>query len=467
MAKDGEKSNGGTENQDVKDFATIVTPTFTPTISQLDLKSSNMPLAWKNWFAQFKIFLRASSLETQSDQRKVALLLHHMGPDSLEIFNSFNLDLDTVKFDELVSELKAYFLPKVNIAMERHKFFTRTQQMGESIHEYVTALKNLSLSCDFNDLREDLVRDIFVCGLNNNWSKIKERLLNEGDIKLEKALEIAKNIEITKDHTNQLQIKSSSSNAINIINRYPAKNHSSNHTKGHKNYNSHFQNNKKSNQATSQYNNKPKTNLSHSTTNKICSRCGEIHRYRCPAIGVTCNTCKHKNHFSKMCRYNKSTMHKNVYVRNVDADYQSESDDDSKQLFLGMLKQNITTEKNSWIILLKINGQAIHSQIDTGAQANVMSLQQFNKIRCASTELKQSLTRIMTFSGERLPVIGSSMLMCDYNGQQFSIEFHILDLKCHTVLGLSTCIQLKLINKVDEIKLACINKSSSKNLKCK
>lgn len=451
-----EKSSAGVSKQNVKDFATIMTSTFTPAILQLDLRSTNMPLAWKNWYAQFQIYLRASSLDSQPDQRKVALLLHHMGPESLEIFNSFNLDLDTVTFNELVEKLKSYFLPKVNIAMERHKFFTRTQQIGESIDVYVTALKNLSLSCDFDTIREDLVRDIFVCGLNNNWSNIKERLLNEGAIKLEKALEIAKSIEITKDHTKQLQ-QGDSSNVINVMNRYPAKKHANYQAKNSHTYNSRTHNTQKS-KPLAQYNQKSSSHSSNSTY-KICSRCGEVHRYKCPAVGVTCNTCKKKNHFSKMCRYNKTTNSKSVYVRNVDAD---DDDDDSNALFLGSLEQSIATPKNSWIISLKTMGRDIGCQIDTGAQANVMSLQQFNQIRCSSTQLTSSSTRIMTFSGERLPVIGCTTLECYYNGQQYWIQFHILDLHCHAVLGLSSCIKLKLINKVDEIKLACINKTYSK-----
>lgn len=69
----------------------------------------------------------SSSLEKQSDQRKVDLLLHHLGPESLSIFNSFNEDIDTVKYDDLIAKWTNYFVPKKNIAMERHKFFSRKQ----------------------------------------------------------------------------------------------------------------------------------------------------------------------------------------------------------------------------------------------------------------------------------------------------------------------------------------------------
>ncbi|XP_055911526.1 uncharacterized protein K02A2.6-like [Eupeodes corollae] len=413
--------------------------TFTTSILPLDLKSTNMPVAWKNWYAHFQIFLRASSLDSQSDQRKVALLLHHMGPESLEIFHSFDLNLDTVKFDELVERLKSYFLPKVNIAMERHKFFTRNQRVGETIDEYVTALKNLSLSCEFDTIREDLVRDIFVCGLNNNWTNIKERLLNEGNIKLQKALDIAKTLEVTKDHTKQLQ-QCELTNTINVIKRFPAKKNSNSQSNSFRsNKYSHTQNTQKS-KPNAQYNQNPNSYSSNSTQ-KNCPRCGEHHRYRCPAIGVKCNTCKKHNHFSKMCRFNKTTNSKSAYVRNVDAD---EGDGEDNALFLGSLEQSIKTPKNIWIISLKTMGHVIDCQIDTGAQANVMSLYQFNQIRCSSVQLTSSSTRVMTFSGEQLAysknvldINSSKSVSCKSILENYSEVFSGLGLlknKCHLKL---------------------------------
>lgn len=87
------------------------------TITPLNLKESNMCVAWKMWKNQFKIFMRASNLEQQSNQRKVALLLHHLGPDCLQVFDSFDADMDTVKYEDLVAKLDAYFIPWANVAM--------------------------------------------------------------------------------------------------------------------------------------------------------------------------------------------------------------------------------------------------------------------------------------------------------------------------------------------------------------
>lgn len=156
------------ESEKIEKVITMQSPQFfASAIQPINLKDSNQADVRKNWQNQFKIFLRAARLDDQTDQRKVALLLHHMGPEALLVFNSFNLDVDEVKYSELVPTFDAYFMPKMNIAIERHKFFTIKQEANESIDEYATVLKNLSLNCKFETLREDLVKDIFICERKN------------------------------------------------------------------------------------------------------------------------------------------------------------------------------------------------------------------------------------------------------------------------------------------------------------
>lgn len=52
-------------------------------IEKINLNASNMAVEWESWLSQFNIYLTASKLDTESDVRKVALLLHHLGPTFL------------------------------------------------------------------------------------------------------------------------------------------------------------------------------------------------------------------------------------------------------------------------------------------------------------------------------------------------------------------------------------------------
>ncbi|CAB4013612.1 Transposon Ty3-I Gag-Pol, partial [Paramuricea clavata] len=74
---------------------------------------------------------------------------------------------------------KTYCNPRKNITFERHKFNIRNQDENESIDQYVTVLRTLAATCEFETLHDGLIRDRIVCGIRNQ--SIKERLLRESE----------------------------------------------------------------------------------------------------------------------------------------------------------------------------------------------------------------------------------------------------------------------------------------------
>ncbi|XP_055856265.1 uncharacterized protein K02A2.6-like [Episyrphus balteatus] len=494
--------------EEVPPAMTTVSSAMTPvsSVSQLNLKSTNLPAAWKHWLSLFKIYLRASSLEEQTDSRKVALLLHYMGPDSLDIFNSFNEDLDKITYDALVKKLDAYFLPKVNIVMERYSFFSRRQGPDESIDEFVTSLKNLSLTCDFGSIREDLVRDIFICGLHNKFSHLKEKLLNEEKISLEKAVLISRSMELNKEHVQQLQAQQTSSfigalhrqnnNSSSETHRHPhhrqfskparqpyktntsSSSSPQSHIKSSSNRQNYSRYSRHSQQQTVPKNYHQQSSQYTSSNGKnLCKNCGQVHKYTCPAIGVTCYRCRGKDHFSKMCP-------RNIQVRNIEF-MPDVSDTESvlSSLFIGVLQQqneNQQRHHNShhqiqnqpryqhdedepqWHVSLQINNCNISCQLDTGAQGNVMSANQLQTLGLSSNYIKSSNQNLITFSGEKIYSLGYCMLDCTYKNIVYKIKFIIVEIDCKCLIGLKTCLEMKLIKKNDEFNLN-VNAMCSKN----
>jgi len=134
----------------------------------------------------------------------VSIFLHIIGKPALKIFNFFNHDIKTVSLETVIACFADYFIPRKNITNERHKFFTRLQSADESIGEYVTDLKNLVCLAEFDTLRESLVKDVFIFGLHNNWQQLKQHLLREDTIHLDKALKICSSMELSKHRTEQL-----------------------------------------------------------------------------------------------------------------------------------------------------------------------------------------------------------------------------------------------------------------------
>ena len=69
-------------------------------------------------------------------------------------------------------------------------FHTREQGEGETIDSFTTDIRLKSQSCEFGSLQDSLIRDRVVVGISD--SKIKERLLRDSELTLERAIDIFK-----------------------------------------------------------------------------------------------------------------------------------------------------------------------------------------------------------------------------------------------------------------------------------
>ena len=58
----------------------------------LDLDGSNVSDAWRKWKQRFELFSLASGLSTKDEGIQAATLLHVVGPDALEVYNTFSWD---------------------------------------------------------------------------------------------------------------------------------------------------------------------------------------------------------------------------------------------------------------------------------------------------------------------------------------------------------------------------------------
>ena len=126
--------------------------------------------------------------------RKRAIFLTEVGP---EVYSTLSNLLAPAKpkdtsFTDIVRVLEKHYNPKpLEIAQSFH-FGTRNQKSGESISDYVLALRRLAVHCNYGEFLDRALRDRFVCGLNN--SKIQNKLLNTEDLTFAKACSIAKTI---------------------------------------------------------------------------------------------------------------------------------------------------------------------------------------------------------------------------------------------------------------------------------
>ena len=101
--------------------------------------------------------------------------------------------------------------PRKNETVVGFKFFSRTQDPGESQEKFVTDLKLLAATCNFGDLKDSLVRDRIICGIQDR--QLREELLKIPDLDLQRSLSICRAAELSKTRTKTLE----EGEAVNLL----------------------------------------------------------------------------------------------------------------------------------------------------------------------------------------------------------------------------------------------------------
>ncbi|KAI5640808.1 hypothetical protein NE865_06916 [Phthorimaea operculella] len=166
-----------------------------------NVTSGNLSADWEKWKKAFNIYFEACELSKKSSKVQINILLHVIGDKCREVYEQFKEEPATVT--DLLKKFDDFFIPKKNLAIERHKFFKRQQQELESTEQYLFELNKIASKCDFKDLRDDLLCSRFICGVNDVG--LSERMLREPKITLEKALEICKLAEMSRMQAQSLK----------------------------------------------------------------------------------------------------------------------------------------------------------------------------------------------------------------------------------------------------------------------
>lgn len=171
----------------------------------LQLSSGNVSQNWKRFKHKGSNYELAVGTARKEDPIRVAAFLTVIGDEALEVYNAFTWysDEDKVKMDKVMERFEQYCEPHKNTIYERYLLFSRGQESGEPIDKYATVLRNMADSCEFQDLKDSLIRDRIVLGIVDN--NVRERLLQVPDLTLNKALEIARATETTQSQLKQMQ----------------------------------------------------------------------------------------------------------------------------------------------------------------------------------------------------------------------------------------------------------------------
>jgi hypothetical protein len=160
-----------------KDMANVTTvQPFRPSFLQ---SPGQPPVPWLRWRAMFEDWLLAIGFpETDAmARRKAALLRASLGTEGFRIYSSLATD-PRESYDAAVGRLAAHFGQPVSTIFNRAQFTRRQQRPGETVTQYVAALREIAARCEFAaDQLDERVRDQFVAWSSSD--RIRERLLQE------------------------------------------------------------------------------------------------------------------------------------------------------------------------------------------------------------------------------------------------------------------------------------------------
>ncbi|XP_037031287.1 uncharacterized protein LOC119070876 isoform X2 [Bradysia coprophila] len=136
---------------------------------------------WKKFRQEFDIYMMASEKNQKSSEIQAALLLNMIGEYGRQLFNYFEMnDTDKKDVDKILAKFEEICVPKKNVVMERLKFNRRCQQNGETFDQFLEAIQNLILSCEYGNDEDNILRDRILAGISN--PSLREELMAREDV---------------------------------------------------------------------------------------------------------------------------------------------------------------------------------------------------------------------------------------------------------------------------------------------
>ena len=159
---------------------------------------------WKKWVTRLERLLTAMNITDK--QQKKALMLHFVGPEVDEIFDTLEDTEAETDYKDAVGKLTEYFAPQTNIAYEVYNFRQARQNQGESLDSYHVRLRQLAKTCDFTDIDKEIKEHII---LSCTSTTLRRRALQD-EYSLDKLLKVGRSLEISEKSSKTSRRKRSS-----------------------------------------------------------------------------------------------------------------------------------------------------------------------------------------------------------------------------------------------------------------
>lgn len=364
---------------------------------------------WLRIFNNYLVVINASG-NAWPTSRKRATLLHCLGAEGQRIF--YSLPDTGTSFEDAVSALEGHFLPKVNVVVERHTFRQRAQLPHETVNQYLAALRALSANCAFDANTDEMIRDQLLEHLRDD--RIRERLLLEPDLTLEKATTLAIQMETAADQANKMKLDGATVHAIQSRPKH--------------------EKNKRHSRSLAA--------AAPPSQCKTCFRCGSdkhlANASQCPAAKVQCKSCGKRGHYARMCRSAPSSGVQEVLLPDVTILYLENSTHTPKRL---MCTVSVATPTTPAVPMQLV--------IDTGSAVSILPRQIYQK-HFKDSSLSAAPTKLVSYTRDNIPVIGCLHAQVHMDKTSAAATFFIVE-KGTALLGMDLLTALDLRIKGDTV----------------
>ena len=365
------------------------------------------PDDWQKWKRRFEQYRHASGLATGSEQQQVSTLLYCLGEQAEDVLSSTGISEDNrKKYSEVMNKFDAYFQVRKNVIFERARFNRRNQLPGETAEEYVTVLFNLVESCNYNNFKEEMLRDCLVVGIRD--TALSERLQMDSELTLEKATKLIRQKEAVHEHNSQLHgnPETKDSGDLSLLKYEGANNHR---------------------QATHSQRRKSKKTA--------CTRCGKGSHTggeQCPASTVTCHKCKRIGHFASQC-----------FSKTIKATT------DELSLDSAFLDAMTSASQNSWNTNVLLEKTSVNFKLDTGAEVTAITEETFKQLN--GITMNKPSKSLHGPARQSLNVLGQFTGQLSYKGKSSSQAIYVIRGLKTNLLGLPAITSLQLVCRVNEM----------------
>ena len=315
------------------------------------------PGSWQTWLQRFERFRSASKLSQDSDDRQIDSLIYAMGEQAEDILKSLSLtDEQSKSYEAVKKALTEHFVVRRNVIFERAVFNRRVQGPDESVDTFITALHTLAETCEYGDLKDQLIRDRLVVGLKD--LQLSERLQMDSKLTLATATKQARESERIKGQQSSLRVQPPVSGNVDAMR-------------------SRFKGGKRTptdaKKTSSQSGFKPshKQKSQPGSGNDTCKWCGKGFHIRrdCPARNAKCRHCHNVGHYAAVCMRRKQRLDE------VD----STQDPGGGTYFLGAVEGSSPTGK-PLTARIGIGMTELEFKLDTGADVTAIPASTHEKL---------------------------------------------------------------------------------------